>query len=213
MLFIIIIITCIFSIKGFKNLTFFNKYKFQIQSINKGEKYRMWSSAFLHADYSHLFFNLFTLWVFSGAILMKLGGLYYLIIYLLSLYFGNLFTLKQHKNQILYSAVGASGAVTGIVYSSILLFPEGSRSNDGQIKPFKSGGLGLGISTGLPIVPVAIIGTFESLGKESTSFENNLLTVQIGSPIDTNEYIENDRKILSKLVYERVKELKRNHPV
>mgnify|MGYP003731647329 CR=1 FL=1 len=173
----------------------------------------MWSSAFLHADYSHLFFNLFTLWVFSGAILMKLGGLYYLIIYLLSLYFGNLFTLKQHKNQILYSAVGASGAVTGIVYSSILLFPEGSRSNDGQIKPFKSGGLGLGISTGLPIVPVAIIGTFESLGKESTSFENNLLTVQIGSPIDTNEYIENDRKILSKLVYERVKELKRNHPV
>ena len=96
---------------------------------------------------------------------------------------------------------------------SILLFPEGSRTNDGQIKPFKSGGLGLGISTGIPIVPVAIIGTFESLGKESTSFENNLLTVQIGSPIDTNEYIENDRKILSKLVYERVKELKRNHPV
>ena len=96
---------------------------------------------------------------------------------------------------------------------SILLFPEGSRSNDGQIKPFKSGGLGLGISTGIPIVPVAIIGTFESLGKESSSFKNNLLTVQIGSPIDTNEYIENDRKILSKLVYERVKELKRNHPV
>ncbi len=124
MLFLIIIITCLFSIKGFKDLTFFNKYKFQIQSINKGDKYRMWSSAFLHADYSHLFFNLFTLWVFSGAILMKLGGLYYLIIYLLSLYFGNLFTLKQHKNQVLYSAVGASGAVTGIVYSSILLFPE-----------------------------------------------------------------------------------------
>ena len=96
---------------------------------------------------------------------------------------------------------------------SILLFPEGSRSNDGQIKPFKSGGLGLGISTGIPIVPVAIIGTFESLGKESTSFENNLLTVQIGSPIDTNEYIENDRKILSKLVFERVKELKSNYSI
>ena len=95
---------------------------------------------------------------------------------------------------------------------SILLFPEGSRSNDGQIKPFKSGGLGLGISTGLPIVPVAIIGTFESLGKESTSFENNLLTVKIGSPIDTNEYIENDRKILSRLVYKRVEELKSNYP-
>ena len=94
---------------------------------------------------------------------------------------------------------------------SILLFPEGSRTNDGQIKPFKSGGLSLGISTGMPIVPVAIIGTFESLGKESTSFKNNLLTVRIGSPINTDEYIENDRKILSKLVYERVKELKNNY--
>ena len=94
---------------------------------------------------------------------------------------------------------------------SILLFPEGSRTNDGQIKPFKSGGLSLGISTGMPIVPVAIIGTFESLGKESTSFKNNLLTVRVGSPINTDEYIENDRKILSKLVYERVKELKNNY--
>ena len=124
MLFIIIIITCLFSIKGFKDSSFFNKYKFHIQSIKKGEKYRMWSSAFLHADYSHLFFNLFTLWVFSGAILMQLGEFYYVIIYSLSLYFGNFFTLKQHKNEVLYSAVGASGAVTGIVYSSILLFPE-----------------------------------------------------------------------------------------
>ena len=89
MLFIIIIITCLFSIKGFKDSSFFNKYKFHIQSIKKGEKYRMWSSAFLHADYSHLFFNLFTLWVFSGAILMQLGEFYYVIIYSLSLYFGN----------------------------------------------------------------------------------------------------------------------------
>ena len=55
---------------------------------------------------------------------MKLGGFYYIVIYFLSLYFGNFFTLKQHKDQVLYSAVGASGAVTGIVYSYILLFPE-----------------------------------------------------------------------------------------
>ena len=94
---------------------------------------------------------------------------------------------------------------------SILLFPEGSRTNDGQLKPFKSGGLSLGISTGMAIAPVAIIGTFESLGKGANSFKNNLLTVKIGSPIDTNEYIENDRRILSKLVYERVKELKNNY--
>ena len=95
---------------------------------------------------------------------------------------------------------------------SLLIFPEGSRTIDGKIKPFKSGGLSLGISTGMPIAPVAIIGTFEALGKESTTFENKLLTVKIGKPIDTLSFIDNDRKILSELVYEKVNELKNNYP-
>ena len=92
---------------------------------------------------------------------------------------------------------------------SILLFPEGSRTNDGNIQPFKSGGLSLGISTGMPIVPIAILGTFESLSKKSNTFKNKLLTIKIGSPIETICYEETDRKVLSSLVYERVKELKK----
>ena len=124
MLFIIIIITCVFSIKGFKDLGFFNKYKFQIQSINKGDKYRMWSSAFLHVDKNHLILNLFTLYIFSGQVIAQVGSLNYLIIYIISLYVGNYFTLQFHYKEPYYSAVGASGAVTGIVYSSIILFPE-----------------------------------------------------------------------------------------
>ncbi len=92
---------------------------------------------------------------------------------------------------------------------SILLFPEGSRTSDGNIQPFKSGGLSLGISTGMPIVPIAILGTFESLSKKSNTFKNKLLTIKIGSPIETICYEETDRKVLSSLVYERVKELKK----
>ena len=124
MLFIIIAAILIISIRGFKNLSFFNKYKFNIRSINNGDKYRMFTSGFLHVDYNHLFFNLFTLFVFSTSILNQLGEIYYLAIYITSLYFGNYYTLKQYKNKNYYSAVGASGAVSGIVYSSILLFPE-----------------------------------------------------------------------------------------
>ena len=124
MLFIIIVTTLIISIRGFKNLSFFNKYKFNIGSIIKGDNYRMFSSGFLHVDYNHLFFNLFTLFIFSTSILNQLGAIYYLAIYISSLYFGNYYTLKHYKNQNLHSAVGASGAVSGIVYSSILLFPE-----------------------------------------------------------------------------------------
>ena len=91
---------------------------------------------------------------------------------------------------------------------SILLFPEGSRTNDGKLKRFKSGGLSLGIETKIAIVPVVIIGTYESLKKDSTSFINNLLIIKIGNPIDTIGYNEKDRKILSNLVHDRVKELK-----
>ena len=124
MLFIIIAAILIISIRGFKNISFFNKYKFNIRSINNGDKYRMFTSGFLHVDYNHLFFNLFTLFVFSTSILNQLGEIYYLAIYITSLYFGNYYTLKQYKNKNYYSAVGASGAVSGIVYSSILLFPD-----------------------------------------------------------------------------------------
>jgi len=84
----------------------------------------MWSSGFLHIDFSHLALNLFTLYVFSDVVLGKIGSLYFLLIYFSSLFFGNYFALKFHKNEPYYSAVGASGAVTGIVYSSILLYPQ-----------------------------------------------------------------------------------------
>jgi 1-acyl-sn-glycerol-3-phosphate acyltransferase len=94
---------------------------------------------------------------------------------------------------------------------SILLFPEGFRTNDGQIKEFKSGGLSLGIGTKSPIAPVAIIGTFDSLKKGSKLFINNLLIIKVGNPIDTKGYSEKDRKILANIVCDRVKELKNDY--
>ena len=94
---------------------------------------------------------------------------------------------------------------------SILLFPEGFRTKDGQVNQFKSGGLSLGIETKIPIAPVAIIGTYESLKKGSKLFINNLLIIKVGNPIDTRGYNEKDRKILADRVCDRVKELKNNH--
>ena len=94
---------------------------------------------------------------------------------------------------------------------SILLFPEGFRTKDGQVNQFKSGGLSLGIEAKLPIAPVAIIGTFDSLKKGSKLFINNLLIIKVGNPIDTRGYTEKDRKILANIVCDRVKELKNDH--
>ena len=91
---------------------------------------------------------------------------------------------------------------------SILIFPEGSRTNDGKINQFKTGGLSIGISTKIPIVPVAIEGTFESLSKSSKKFINKLLTINIGSPIDTREFSLDDRKDLANISNSEVKKLK-----
>ena len=91
---------------------------------------------------------------------------------------------------------------------SILIFPEGSRTNDGKVNQFKTGGLSIGISTKISIVPVAIEGTFESLNKHSKKFVNELLTINIGSPIDTRKYSLDDRKYLANIVNSEVKKLK-----
>ena len=91
---------------------------------------------------------------------------------------------------------------------SILIFPEGSRTNDGKVNQFKTGGLSIGISTKISIVPLAIEGTFESLSKHSKKFVNKLLTINIGSPIDTRKYSLDDRKDLAIIVNSEVKKLK-----
>ena len=91
---------------------------------------------------------------------------------------------------------------------SILIFPEGSRTNDGKVNQFKTGGLSIGISTKISIVPVAIEGTFESLSKHSKKFVNKLLTINIGSPVDTRKYSQDDRKNLASIVNSEVKRLK-----
>ncbi|MCK0124576.1 rhomboid family intramembrane serine protease [Gelidibacter sp. F2691] len=120
---IIIAANAIISYKGFNDYSFFERYKFNVGGIVRGEKIRMFSSGFLHVDMMHLIFNMFTLYFFAPVVVYHLGTLYFLIIYIASLLLGNLLSLYFHKHEHYYSAVGASGAVTGVLYSAILLEP------------------------------------------------------------------------------------------
>jgi membrane associated rhomboid family serine protease len=112
------------SYKGFNDFNFFRKYEFHVGSIRAGEQIRMLSSGFLHGDFMHLFFNMFTLYMFAPVVIYSFGSITFLMIYFISLVAGSLLTLSFHKNDFGYRAVGASGAVTGIVYASILLNPD-----------------------------------------------------------------------------------------
>ena len=120
---VVIVANVLISIKGFNDFAFFERYKFNIAGIRKGEQIRFFSSGFLHADFSHLLFNMLALFFFAGDVIYFLGVTRFLVIYLGSLLAGNLLSYYFHKNEYHYSAVGASGAVMGILYSSILFNP------------------------------------------------------------------------------------------
>jgi len=121
---IIMAANVIVSFKGFNDTYFFDRYKFGIGAIKAGQKERMLTSGFLHVDISHLFFNMFTLYFFADVVIGGFGAIKFLIIYFVSLVAGSLLALYFHKDEPYYSAVGASGAVTGILYAAILLQPD-----------------------------------------------------------------------------------------
>ena len=119
----IIAVTILFSLKGLNDVAFFRKFEFHIGSIRTGDHIRMISSGFLHADMGHLFFNMFTLYMFAPVVINYFGSASFFLIYMASLVFGSLLTLLMHKNDYNYRAIGASGAVMGVLYSAILIDP------------------------------------------------------------------------------------------
>ena len=112
------------SYRALKNPLLFNRLKFNVNAVQNGEYYRLLTAGFIHVDYNHLFFNGFTLFIFGGNALYGLGSVNFIILYLISLLLGNGLAYYYHKSNPYYTAVGASGAIMGIVYSSILMFPD-----------------------------------------------------------------------------------------
>lgn len=121
---VIIAANVLVSLKGFNDTSFFDRYKFNIAAIKSGQKERTVTSGFLHVDLSHLFFNMFTLYFFADVVIQWFGPGKFLAIYFVSLIAGSLLAIFFHKNEPQYSAVGASGAVTGVLYAAILLQPD-----------------------------------------------------------------------------------------
>jgi membrane associated rhomboid family serine protease len=118
------LITVIFSYQGLQNKAFFDKYAFNIEGVLKyKEYYRLISSGFLHGSWWHLLFNLYALFSFGETLEMVIGSTNFLFIYFVSLIGGNVLSLYIHRFDSQYSAIGASGAVCGIIFASIVIFP------------------------------------------------------------------------------------------
>ncbi|XOD69298.1 MAG: rhomboid family intramembrane serine protease [Flavobacteriales bacterium AspAUS03] len=122
---VILIITLIISIKGFDDYAFFERYKFKISSILKGNQYdRLFTSGFLHVGWVHLLFNMVTLYFFGNSLIYAFSVQIFMIIYLGAILSGSLATLYFSRKDSQYSAVGASGGVSGVIYSAIVLTPQ-----------------------------------------------------------------------------------------
>src|SRR4051812_24803295 len=124
--FVLIAVTCVFSYQGFKSWQFTQKYIFHPEAILAGKEYhRVLTSAFLHADWRHLIFNMVSLYLFGSRLESYLGKASFLLIYFGSIVGGSLLSLYVHRHHE-YSAYGASGGVAGVIFATILLHPGGS---------------------------------------------------------------------------------------
>ena len=91
--------------------------------------------------------------------------------------------------------------------TSVIIFPEGTRSPDGQLMPFKSGAMALAIKAGVPIVPVAITGTHHVLAKGKLLAKPGQVAIRLGSPIDTSLYKAADKQLLASRLHQEVESL------
>jgi membrane associated rhomboid family serine protease len=112
------------SLAALNNKTFYNAWIFNPTRIDSHkEYYRFLSSGFIHANYLHLFVNLFTLYFFGRFIEYNVGGFHMLTMLFLGIVISDFPSYSKYRNDPGYRSLGASGGVSSIVFSYIMLSP------------------------------------------------------------------------------------------
>jgi membrane associated rhomboid family serine protease len=127
----IILITVLVSIPAMQDQRLINKLILwpKLMKNQPNEYYRLLSSGFIHADWGHLFFNMFTLY-FSGNIVEQIFSQLhtpwlYVLLYLSAIIVASLPSFFKHQNNAYYRALGASGGVSAILFASVYFYPWG----------------------------------------------------------------------------------------
>lgn len=129
-------LTSVVSIMAFRNEEMFNKLKFNPYMVLHHKEYgRVFSHALLHSGWLHLAINMYVLWSFGRIVeeafqleyilggLAQYGRFFFVLMYVLAIPVSALPALIKHKNSQAYNSVGASGAVSAVVFTLILLAP------------------------------------------------------------------------------------------
>jgi 1-acyl-sn-glycerol-3-phosphate acyltransferase len=113
---------------------------------------------------------------------------------------GHVFVNRSNRAKAIASLDAAAAKIRG--GTSIFLYPEGTRSPDGRILPFKKGPFALALKSRVPVCPVTIEGSGDLMPKNSWNITPGPIRVRIGKPIDTTRFAENDREGLARAVRE-----------
>lgn len=123
---------------------------------------------------------------------------------------GHISIRRQDRMQAI-SALDAAGALMRSDNSTIVIFPEGTRSRTGELQPFKKGAFMLALRTGIEIVPAAVIGSRGVLRKGDWRVRKGPIIVRFGEPIDSSHYDEAHREQLMLEVRARIAKML-HHP-
>ena len=129
---VIIILTAITSFYGINNAVFLERWMFTPYKIKRNKEWdRFVTSGFIHKDYVHLLFNMFTLYFFGGVVEQTMqykfgattGGLIFILFYVLGIIISDLPTYLKNQDNSYYRALGASGGTAATVFASIIILP------------------------------------------------------------------------------------------
>ncbi|MCX7697291.1 MAG: rhomboid family intramembrane serine protease [Bacteroidales bacterium] len=127
----ILILTTLISVLAFSSSNLMSKMMFRpYQIYEHGEWYRFFTYGLVHADLIHLLVNMWVLYIFGSVVETSLvqlkgfrGEMFFLMLYVGGLVFSPLLSFQKHKKDIFYSAVGASGAISAVVFAFIIMYP------------------------------------------------------------------------------------------
>ena len=121
---LILIFTVVTSLYAFNDAGLYGKFMLHPYSVyRKSKVYTLLTSGLIHADYMHLFFNMFTFYMVGLQLERMVGHWQFALIYLASLIFSDIPSVLKHKNDFWYNSLGASGAISGVLFSFILFNP------------------------------------------------------------------------------------------
>ena len=128
---LLILVTVGISLWAWNNPALMDRWIMNPYAVShRGQYYRLVTSGFLHADMSHLFFNMLSFYFFAPAVerifnqlFGNLGGAVLVVFYLLAILVSDIPTWLKHKNNPGYNSLGASGGVSAIIFATILVFP------------------------------------------------------------------------------------------